>query len=471
MELKSKEVVNEISRILFDKNKDEKILWKKLKNVIFYLIFDSKLFLVGIFLIPLSGLIILPAPILIKQVVDIYLPEKNIRMIIILSIISILVYLFSLIAKIFTNYVLTIASNQAIINLRKKMFERIITLPISFFNTQKSGYLTTRVDEINRLSSIFSSFFVSLLISIFTFSFSIIIVGIISVKLLLITLIFIPINFSVIKFFTGGFRKVTKDVIETTAKVNQNVQEVLSGISTVKTFSRENKEKERIFSTFDILLKKSISQNIILSLSGETIYFLTQVSGVLVLLISAFLILNNELTIGLYIASAQYISQILQPVQTLASSGMVFQSVFVTLARMDEYFTLVGENDRAGRNIKVANFTGNIEFKNVSFSYEEGKKVFDNISFKVEKGEKVAIVGKNGSGKTTLLKLLLQLELPQIGNIFIDGIDISKIELSTLRKNIGIVAQDVFLFSDTRLSNNLAKEKKNDIIFVNKGWR
>lgn len=469
MGLKSKEIVNEISKILFEKGKDEKIPLKKFKNIFLNLISNSKLFLIGILLIPLSGLIIIPVPILARQIIDVYLVEKNIGMIVFLSIVSILIYLFSLIAKIFTNYVFTIASNRTIINLRKKMFERIISLPISFFNVQQTGYLTSRIEEINRLSSIFSSIFISLIISIFTFAFSIIILGFISLKLLLIAFIFIPVHFSIIKFFTGGFRKVTKDVMETTAKVNQNVQEVLSGISTIKIFSQEKREKEKIFSTFDLLLRKSVLQSIIFSLSGETIFFLTQVSSVFVLLISIFLIMKNELTLGLYIAGAQYINQILQPVQTLASSGMALQPVFVTLARMDEYFKLVGESERTVRNIKMFNFVGNIEFKNVSFSYQEGKKVLDNISFKIEKGEKVAIIGKNGSGKTTLLKLLLQLEISQSGHIFIDSIEITQIDLSILRKNIGIVSQDIFLFSGTLKDNiiyGVENYKEEELDFI-----
>jgi ABC-type multidrug transport system fused ATPase/permease subunit len=248
------------------------------------------------------------------------------------------------------------------------------------------------------------------------------------------------------------------------------MQEVVSGIQTVKSFATEEKEKRKMNDSMQSVYKSSLLQNIFLGVSQEIIGFVSNLSSLMVLLISALLIINHQFTIGLYFACLQYANNIFKPVQVFASAGMILQPMVVAINRINEYFEIVGEDNNPNRKKYLNSFKGKIVFHNVSFFYDKGKTILKNISFAINAGEKVIIRGANGTGKTTIIKLLLQLYSPQNGEIYIDDYNAQTIILSNIRKRIGLVSQDIFLFNDTILNNLLygcddySQTKLNSII-------
>ena len=438
---------------LMIKQQQEKFSFSKLKTILPYIKKHSFLIVLVVIASVISAGILLPVPYLTKLIIDEYVADGNIRMLILMSVVILIIYFIRVIVRISLNYSFSLLNNRLLLSIRKDLINKIIDLPVSFFTKTQSGYLLSRINEIDQLGSIFSIMFIQLIVSILTFLFSLVVLGVLAWKILLLAILFIPIHYLLVKKFAGGMQNISKSMMEKSANLNKDMQEVISGIQTVKAFATEKKEKNKLNSSIQTYYKRSLTQNIFMGISQDIIGFIINISNLLVLTISALLIINNQFTIGLYIACIQYVAYIFKPIQSFASAGVIMQPAIVALNRIDEYFNLIGEDNRQIRKKEPVTFLDKIIFKDVCFYYEKEKPVLDNISFEINQGEKIALIGDNGSGKTTIGKLLLQLYLPVSGNIFIGNTDIKEIKLEVLRNKIGIVSQEIFLFNDT-IKNN-----------------
>ena len=439
---------------LFIKDNDEiKFSFSKM-NIIFWHLKDDKKSLLFVFILTiLTSVIILPVPIFSQRIIDTYLKLKDYRTIIILISISTILYLVNFVLNMVLSYILTIINNRLVVSIKNSLFGKIISLPISFFNRNQSSYLTSRISEVNNLNSIFTMTLVSSIISLLSFIFSLSILAYYSWKLMLITILILPIQYVIMWKLSSGMRCVSKTLLEKSANLNKDIQEVMAGINIVKSFSAEEKEKRKINASINSVAKTSIIQSILFSMAKNILGLLTQVSTLVILLTSSILIIKEQFSIGMYVASAQYINQIISYTQAFATLGITLQPVVTSVNRINEYFELFGETAHKDRKHKVMKLIGEIRFDCVSFSYGD-KELLKDVSFIIHQGEKIALVGPNGSGKTTLIKLILQLELPLGGRILIDGIDLKTYDLSDIRKRIGFVSQEVFLFNDT-IRNNI----------------
>lgn len=439
---------------LLIKQQQEKFSFSKFKVLFPYFKKHPAYITIVIITSIVSAIILLPVPVLTQLIIDRYIKNQDTQMIIVICIVIICLYIFSFIIRVILNYVFSLLNNKLLLSIKQDLTGKIISLPLSFFNETQSGYLVSRINEINQLGSMFSLMFISLVVSGLTFICSIFILGFLGWQILVLSLLFFPLQFFIVKKFTGGLQSVSKTMMEKSALLNKNMQEVVSGIQTVKSYASEDKEKSKINSSMQSVYKNSLLQNIFLGVSQETIGFVSNISNLLVLVISAFLIINKQFTIGLYVACLQYANNIFRPVQSFAFAGMIMQPMVVAINRISEYFEIIGEDNNLKRKKNPKSFKGKIEFHNLSFFYEKDNYILNNVSFIINPGEKVVISGANGTGKTTIIKLLLQLHLPQKGSILIDNDDATTIMLPTLRKKLGFVSQDVFLFNDT-IKNNL----------------
>jgi ABC-type multidrug transport system fused ATPase/permease subunit len=251
--------------------------------------------------------------------------------------------------------------------------------------------------------------------------------------------------------------------MEKEAILSRQIQDSLSGIEVVKFFTAEERETNRIHFYLDELKKTNIKSNVIFNFSSELLSLLGAMGGLIVLWYSGLDIIRGNFTIGSYIAFSAYLAKLYGPTQILATIGLHFQRAITALKRITEIMDLTSEEENE-RGIKLKKLNGEIEFKNVNFSYDT-KQVLTNISFKIRQKEKILIIGPNGSGKSTIIKLILGLYKPQKGKIIIDNKEIAKISLSSLREGTSIVSQNTFLFNDTIRNNILysrpeAKEKE-----------
>lgn len=352
---------------LLNKQKQEKFSFLKFKILFPYLNKYPGYIVIIILTSIISAIILLPVPILTQYIIDIYIKNNDTIMIFWTSILITGLFIFSFFIKVILNYFFSLLNNKLLFSIKKDLTEKVISLPLSFFTETQSGYLVSRINEINQLGSMFSLMFISLVVSGLTFVGSLIILGFLGWQILVLTLIFLPIQFLIVKKFSGGLQSVSKTMMEKSALLNKNMQEVVSGIQTVKSFATEDKEKNKISSSMQSVYNNSLLQNIFIGVSQEIIGFVSNISNLIVLTISALLIINKQFTIGLYVACLQYVNNVFRPVQSFASAGIIIQPMIVAINRINEYFQIIGEDNSFNRRIIPDFFKGKIVFENLSF--------------------------------------------------------------------------------------------------------
>ncbi|MCD6192985.1 MAG: ABC transporter ATP-binding protein [Candidatus Aminicenantes bacterium] len=335
-------------------------------------------------------------------------------------------------------------------SLKKDLFHRLLHLPLSFYDKTQSGYLLSRIGEVEGLNFFFSNTMVRIVIGGFEFLFSLVILVHLNWRLTIISLLILPFLFLATRVYAKNIRKVSREVMEKAALVSRRIQDTLSGVDVVKVFSAEERETARLHHYLESYKQASVKRVMVFSFSSELLSLIGAVGGFLVLWYSGWDIIRGNFTLGSYIAFSGYLAKLYGPTQLLASVGLSFQPALTALQRVEELMSL--EKEEKGRGRRVTFLRGEIEFRGVTFSYDQ-RPVLRDISFKIRSGEKVLITGPNGSGKSTLVKLILGLYRPQEGEILLDGQKIEELSLESLRERISIVSQNTFLFNDTIWNN------------------
>ncbi len=338
-------------------------------------------------------------------------------------------------------------------------------LSIAQLNEIPVGKLVTRVtSDTNTLNEMYTTLIINLIRNILTIIAVIIMMFLLNVKLTLLVLSVVPLLIVASVVFRKYSRRAYREVRANVSNVNAFLSENLSGMKLIQVFNQEEK-KFKEFNDKNTKLKNSNLKEVwTFAIFRPIIYVLYM--GALILVVffaanSSLEIIGSSLSTSEEIAAAaaiivtfqQYIGRLFDPIQVLADQFNIMQSAFASSERIFEILdtkpTVVNEPDA----IELDHIDGNIEFKNVWFAYKENEWVLRDVSFKINAGETVAFVGATGSGKTTILSLIVRNYDIQKGQILIDGIDIKRIKIESLRKNIGQMLQDVFLFSGTIFSN------------------
>lgn len=350
-------------------------------------------------------------------------------------------------------------------NIREDVFVAIESLSIAQLNEIPVGKLVTRVtSDTNTLNEMYTTLIINLIRNILTIIAVIISMFMINVKLTLIVLTVVPVLIVASVIFRKFSRKAYREVRANVSNVNAFLSENLSGMKIIQVFNQEDKKYQE-FNDKNLQLKKSNLKEVwTFAIFRPVIYVLYMTALLLVVYFSSvdsIGVINDAMSTEEQIAAAAaiivtfqtYITKLFDPIQVLADQFNVMQSAFASSERIFEILdtkpNVVNEVDA----IELDHIKGEIEFKNVWFCYKEDEWVLKDISFKIEPGQTVAFVGATGSGKTTILSLIVRNYDIQKGQILIDGIDIKKIKIESLRKNIGQMLQDVFLFSGTIYSN------------------
>ncbi len=343
--------------------------------------------------------------------------------------------------------------------IRKDLFYKLLRLPYSFFDNQQTGYVLSRIGETSGLSALFSDSLINLVVGVLEFVFSLVVLIKLNSKLTLVALSFLPFYFLAGRYFGNVLRGNNIALLEKNAAFSRKIQESLLGVEVIKTFSAEDRETQNINTNLDDIRTTSIKNGYILSASSGAISLIGTLGGLIVLWYSGISIVQGSLTIGTYIAFGGYLSKIYGPTLSVAIAGISLQPALLALNRTSEFFDLVREDEDANRSIQLRNISDQIVFQNVSFAYN-GIDIIKNANFSIHGKEHVLFKGRNGAGKTTIMKLLLALYRPDKGKILIDGKDINNINISSLRENISIVSQNIFLFNDS-IENNIKYSRPN----------
>lgn len=422
----------------------------------YFLKYKSKLAL-GILFILISNAAQVYLPILIKDSIDLLKSNFSYQVLTRYAILIVAVAIFGGFFRFLIRTTIIIVSRRIEYDLRMDFWEHIQKLPIRFFQNNSTGNIMSHVT--NDINSVRMYIGPAVMYSIDTVSKFIIVITImltLAPDLTLYALLPLPIlSFLVYKLSKKIHTKYTK-IQEKFSELTTKAQENFSGIRVIKSYVREESEINQFKKLSYDYLKRNMSMVKVQAFFAPLLFLITGVSVIIVIWIGGSMVIENKLTLGELVAFVAYLALLIWPVIAFGWVLNIIQQAAASMKRILKIFAEeeeIFETEITDKNIKE--IEGQIEFKNVSFKYGiNHEDVLKNISFKVPKGSTLAIIGHTGSGKTTLVNLLPRLFQPTEGNIFIDGKNINEIPISVLRKNIGLVTQETFLFSDT-LSNNI----------------
>jgi ATP-binding cassette, subfamily B, multidrug efflux pump len=365
------------------------------------------------------------------------------------------VTLFADFAVLYTQMVLMNLMGQYIMyDLRKQIFEHLQRLDVQFFDRNPVGRLMTRVTtDVDALNDMFTAGFVAIFGDIFVLLGIVIVLFWMNWRMALVLFSITPFILLVSMWFRRGARITYRQVRARIAAINAFLQEHISGMSTVQLFNREEREMEK----FDELNARHRDANID-SIFYYAVFYpvieLIQTVGIaLIVWYGGGQVLRNTLSLGALIAFFQYAQRFYEPISDLSEKYNILQAAMAASERIFKLLDTPVHIKEEGR-VTVDHFDS-LEFRNVWFAYNDEDWVLKNVSFRVERGEKVALVGHTGAGKTTVTALLLRFYEVQRGEILINGIDIRKYTLESLRALYAIVQQDFFLFTGN-VSQNIS---------------
>ncbi len=358
------------------------------------------------------------------------------------------------IAGIIQKYLALRFQQEMTFTIQTALFDHLLRFPVPFFKKQRTGYLMSRVsDDIYVLQLFFSESITQVFARAFYFFFGMLIVFAISVKLSLILAAALPLYLLINYFFGARIRDVSLQERETSARVSSDIQEVLSGVETIKAYTAEEREAQKVSRGMRAVIHKRIKGMFLSLLSNYSAAGSLFAANLVIMWAGIHEVLQGRLTIGDYVAFTSYAVLLSGALNSILTFHIMAQPAFASMERLMELFNLIPEFRDAKKAAQTVPTPGDIEgkiiFDNVSFWYEEGRPVLRNVTFSAEPGEIIALAGRTGAGKTSLVNLLLKFQTPQQGGIYLDGRDIRGIPPEWLRGKIGVVSQEVFLFDDT----------------------
>ena len=348
--------------------------------------------------------------------------------------------------------------------IRHQVYDHINTLSIGQINQLPVGKLVTRAtNDPANISTMFTSTLVDVIRSFLTM----IIIGVILVTInpmmALYTITVVPVIVFASQVYRNAARGAYRDVRNKISELNGYLSEHLSGMKVVQVFNQQSKIKQSFTKASDDLKKSSLKEMYTFAVYRPLFFLLSMVATLIAIFVGVSSILDGVLTVGLFVSFYVYVGQFYEPIQQISEQLNTLQSSFASAEKIFDVLDTKPDVVDEDNAIELTSFKGHVEFRNVWFSYLPDQWVLKGISFEILPNETVAFVGATGSGKTTILQLIVRNYDIQKGDILIDGISIKKIKRSSLRKFIGQMLQDVFLFSGTIRDNiTLANEAITD---------
>jgi ATP-binding cassette subfamily B protein len=444
-----------------DENEQEEVLGKAydarlMKRLIRYLRPYTKWVVIAIILTVGVALLSTIRPYLTKIAIDNYIVNKDSEGLTTIILILLATLIFQGLLQYTMTYLTQWIGQKTIYDLRMELFEHIQKLSMSFFDKNPVGRLVTRLtNDIEVLNEMFSSGIVMVFADVFIIGGILFFMFSLSWQLTLIALsVVFPLIYVTI-IFRRKVRTAFRDVRFYLAKMNAFLQEHISGILVVKIFSKEKRtidEFKKINYDHTKANKKSVFYY---SVFFPVVELIGALSGGLIIWYGGGEAIKGALTIGILISFIQYSEMFFRPIRDLSEKYNIMQTAMASSERIFKLLDRQAIIRDPEKPIALNDCKGIIKFSSVSFAYVKQDYVLRDISFDIKQGEKVAFVGATGAGKSSIMNLLCRFYDAQKGEITVDGINIKDIKQSELRKNIGLVVQDIFLFSDS-ISNNIS---------------
>lgn len=414
----------------------------------------KKLLFLGLMLIIISRLAGLVLPGASKYLMDDVIINKDFNQLINILIIVVLAIVVQSITSFALTRLLSVEAQHLIAQLRVKVQQKVLSLPVRFFDNSKSGELVSRImSDVEGVRNLVGTGLVQLVGGTLTAVISLVLL--IKISPIMTALVLIPVaifGFIALKAF-GFIRPIFRERGKINAEVTGRLTETLNGVRVVKGFNAEQQEIKTFEDGVEKLylnIKKSLTSTALITSSAT---FLLGLASAGIMGIGGYMIMNDNLTFGDFLAFTLYLGFMIAPIVQMSNIGSQLTEGFAGLDRTEELMNLDSEHDAEQRIIELQDVKGNIRFENVSFAYEEDKEVLTNINIEAPSGSVTALVGSSGSGKSTIAGLVSSFLTPESGTITIDGQDLSKVTLNSYRKHLGVVLQDDFLFEGTIREN------------------
>jgi len=396
-------------------------------------------------------------PLLIQVIIDKVIAQRSLDTLQVLGIALFVVTILEGVLGSLKTFLFAETTNRIDQRLGAEVIDHLLRLPLGYFDRRPVGELGTRVAELEKIRNFLTG---QALTTILDAAFSVIYIAVMVVYSWLLTLLAIsvlPIQIGLTFLGAPLFRRQFRAAAEENAKTQSHLVEVLTGIQTVKAQNVEMVSRLRWQEFYSRFISRTFEKTITGTALSQASQVLQKISQLLVLWVGASMVLNGDLTLGQLIAFRIISGYVTQPLLRLSTIWQNIQELRVSFERLADVIDTPEESDEVDKSkVMLPPLRGNVRFENLSFRFHPGQpQVLKEVNLEVSSGTFVGVVGQSGSGKSTLMKLLPRLYDPEEGRILIDGYDIGKVELYSLRRQIGIVPQEPLLFSGT-VSENIA---------------
>lgn len=436
-----------------DETLEKEFNWSHYKRLGAYIKPYKKAVFKTLFVIILANLASMLGAYFTKIAIDQVIPQKNLSLLLILG----AIFLFSLViigwCMRYRIYAITEIGQDILKDMRFSIFEHLQKLPFSYFDSRPHGKILIRVvNYINTLSDLLSNGLINLISDLFNVIITLIFMLFIDVKLTLYSLLLLPVLFVMVLFIQGKQRKAYQELSNKQSNLNAYIHESISGIKITQSFARED-ENFQIFNEVSEEYRQSFMKAV------RVQYLLWPAVQNISVITTCFIYfvgirqLGVSVTTGTLIAFIGYINNFWNPVINIGNFYNSLITATAYLERIFETMDVVPEIQDAPQAIALPPIKGTVDFQHVYFRYEEGKNILTDVSFHIEPGQTIALVGPTGAGKTTIINLLSRFYDVNEGAVKIDGYDVRDVTLRSLRKQMGVMLQDTFIFSGTIIEN------------------
>lgn len=436
-----------------DETLEKEFNWSHYKRLGAYIKPYKKAVFKTLFVIILANLASMLGPYFTKIAIDQVIPQKNLSLLLILG----AIFLFSLViigwCMRYRIYAITEIGQDILKDMRFSIFEHLQKLPFSYFDSRPHGKILIRVvNYINTLSDLLSNGLINLISDLFNVIITLIFMLFIDVKLTLYSLLLLPVLFVMVLFIQGKQRKAYQELSNKQSNLNAYIHESISGIKITQSFARED-ENFQIFNEVSEEYRQSFMKAV------RVQYLLWPAVQNISVITTCFIYfvgirqLGVSVTTGTLIAFIGYINNFWNPVINIGNFYNSLITATAYLERIFETMDVVPEIQDAPHANELPPIKGTVDFQHVYFRYEEGKNILTDVSFHIEPGQTIALVGPTGAGKTTIINLLSRFYDVNEGAVKIDGYDVRDVTLRSLRKQMGVMLQDTFIFSGTIIEN------------------
>ncbi len=409
------------------------------------------------------------APYLAKVAIDDFIAENNVSGLNLILAAYIIIYGVYWFASYQGSFMSLRLAQRVVADIRQDLFSHVTSLSLDFFSERQTGSIMSRMtNDIDSLIRFISNGIVSLVSGLVTLIGVLIIMILLSPRLAMVVLLTFPIIIGGTAVMGRYMRQAYGDVRQKVGALNAGVEENISGIRVVKSMAQESYNE----GSFDKLNRENLVAHVrAVAITGLFFPFMSVSSALgtsLVVLAGAILVIQGQATVGLIMAFLGYINRMFMPLRELSQIFSLYQSAAASAERIYKYFQKKPNIKEPETPLRLDHpIDGQIDFQNVTFSYDEDRPVIKNFSMSIPNGQTTAFVGPTGAGKSTIIKLLARLYDPEEGSIYIDGKDLTKITQSDLRKALMVVPQEVFLFTGSireniRYGKRGASEKEVD---------